>query len=336
MMLNVGTPELNSTANVLVTPPALAVSVTAWEVLNDETVAVNPTLVALAGTVTEAGTAITALLLDKLTLNPPLPAAALNATVQASVPAPVIDPLVQVSALNTGAAAAPVPLKLITADGLVEELLVMANCPVAAPAVVGSNCTFSVAAWFGLKVTGKVAPDIVKPVPVSAAALIVTGALPVEVKVTDCVDGVFSATFPKANVAVLMLRVGTVALNCRAKLFETLPEVPVSVTAWAVVTDVTVAENPILVAAAGTVTEPGTVTAELLLDKLMVSPPAGAAPLSVTVQASVPDPVMDPALQASALSVPAAATPEPLRLTVAVELVEELLVTVSIPVNELT
>ncbi|MFZ0745072.1 MAG: hypothetical protein WAM85_11740 [Terracidiphilus sp.] len=144
LMLNVGVPELNSTANVSVTPPALAVSVTACEVLNDETVAVNPTLVALAGTVTVAGTAITELLLDKLTLNPPLPAAALNATVQASVPAPVIDPLVQVSALNTGAAAAPVPLKLITADGLVEELLVMANCPVAAPAVVGSNCTFRV------------------------------------------------------------------------------------------------------------------------------------------------------------------------------------------------
>ncbi|MFZ0745076.1 MAG: hypothetical protein WAM85_11760, partial [Terracidiphilus sp.] len=74
-----------------------------------------------------------------------------------------------------------------------------------------------------------------------------------------------------------MLRVGTAALNCKAKLFDTLPEVPVSVTAWAEVTDATVAENPILLLVAGMVTEAGTVTAELLLDKLTVTPPAGAA-----------------------------------------------------------
>lgn len=55
----------------------------------------------------------------------------------------------------------------------------------AAPAVVGSNCTANVATWPGVKVTGKVTPDIVNPVPVSVAALMVTDEVPVEVRVRD-------------------------------------------------------------------------------------------------------------------------------------------------------
>jgi hypothetical protein len=35
-------------------------------------------------------------------------------------------------------------------------------------------------------VTGKVAPEVVKPAPVMEALLIVTGALPVDVSVIDC------------------------------------------------------------------------------------------------------------------------------------------------------
>jgi hypothetical protein len=90
-----------------------------------------------------------------------------------------------------------------------------------------------------------------------------------------------------------------------------------------------VAVNPALVAFAGTVTVLGIVTAELLLDRLTLSPPLGAAAVSVTVHASVPDPVMVPLLQYSALSAAGAAVPVPLRLTTAVLLVDELLVMVS-------
>jgi hypothetical protein len=92
-----------------------------------------------------------------------------------------------------------------------------------------------------------------------------------------------------------------------------------------------VAVNPALVAFAGTVTVLGTVTAELLLDKFTVSPSLGAEAVRVTVQASVPDPVMIPLLQDSALSaaelVPV--VPVPLRLITAVPIVDELLVMVS-------
>jgi len=44
---------------------------------------------------------------------------------------------------------------------------------------------------------------MVKPVPVSAAELIVTGAVPVEVSVTGCFEGVFTVTFPNAKLEAL-------------------------------------------------------------------------------------------------------------------------------------
>ena len=76
-----------------------------------------------------------------------------------------------------------------------------------------------------------------------------------------------------------------------------LPVAPVIVAVCAVVTADTVAENDALVAAAGTVTEAGTTTALLLLERLTLKPPVGADPVNVTVQASVPAPVIDELLQ---------------------------------------
>jgi hypothetical protein len=61
-----------------------------------------------------------------------------------------------------------------------------------------------------------------------------------------------------------------------------------------------VAVNAALVAFAGTITEAGTLTAALLLDSFTDCPPLPAAELSVTVQTSVPDPVIDALLQESA------------------------------------
>jgi hypothetical protein len=174
-------------------------------------------------------------------------------------------------------------------------------------------------------VTGKLAAEIEKPVPVMVAELMVTGAVPVDVRVTDCVAEVFTCTLPKAMLVALILSVGTAAFNCRAKILATPPEVAVSVTAWAVETDATVAVNPALVALAGMVTAAGTTTAALLLDRFTLNPPAGAAVVSVTVQASVPDPVMAPMLQERPLNAAGGAVPVPVRRIVAVEPFEELL-----------
>ena len=52
--------------------------------------------------------------------------------------------------------------------------------------------------------------------------------------------------------------------------------------------DPTVAVNPAVVAPPVTVTLPGTVAFPLLLESATASPPPGAAPLSVSVQAAVP------------------------------------------------
>ena len=65
--------------------------------LTDETVAVKFAVVEPAATVTEAGTVTAELLLARLTVKPPLGAAALSPTVHVSVPAPVIDPPAQLN-----------------------------------------------------------------------------------------------------------------------------------------------------------------------------------------------------------------------------------------------
>jgi hypothetical protein len=190
---------------------------------------------------------------------------------------------------------------------------------------VGSNFTLTVADWVGFRVTGNVAPDIVNPVPVSDAELMVTGAVPVEVNVTGSVDAVFTVTLPNARLAGLMVNVGTPAFSCRAKVLDTPPALAVRVTACAVVTDDTVAVNPALLALPGTTTVAGTVTAALLLTNDTLKPPVPAGPLSVTVHASVPAPVIDALLHDSAFKVPAAAAPVPVRPITAVPLVEEVL-----------
>ncbi len=200
-----------------------------------------------------------------------------------------------------------------------EELLVIVNCPVTAPAVVGSNCTVSVAVWLGVKVSGKVAPETVKPVPITVAALTVTDAVPVEVKITDCVVGVFKFTSPKTRLVTLTLSVGVAVPNCKLKVSVTLPALALSVTAAPELTEEIVAVKLALVAPAATVTEAGTVTALLLLARFTVNPPPAAAAFSVTVQLSVPALDIDPLAQLSAVRT---GTPVPLRLTADEPLVE--------------
>jgi len=121
--------------------------------------------------------------------------------------------------------------------------------------------------------------------------------------------------------ALLQLRElneGVAAPTCNAKLLETAPAEAVIVTAWFVLTCDTLAVNAALVALAGTVTDEGTETATLLLDRLTTVPPLGATPLRDTVHASVPDPVTDALLHDSALNVETvllAASPLPCSFT---------------------
>jgi hypothetical protein len=145
-------------------------------------------------------------------------------------------------------------------------------------------------------VSGNVAPDILKPEPVKTAELMVTAPVPAEVRVKSCgAAAVLTCTLPKARLLELTVSVGTHtgALSCSEDVLDTVPAVAVTVAVCEVDTDETVAVNAALVAFAATVTEAGTLTAALLLDRATVNPVLGAAAVKLTASATVPDPVMD-------------------------------------------
>ncbi len=142
LMPRVGAEAPSAKAKVFDALPAPAVRVTVVAVLTAVAVAVKPALAAPDATVTDEGTLTAELLLARLTAKPPLAAAVFRVSEQLSVPAPVIEPLVQLNPVSTGT---PVPLRLMAVDVPVEELLVNVNDPEAAPAAVGSNCTVNVA-----------------------------------------------------------------------------------------------------------------------------------------------------------------------------------------------
>lgn len=181
LRVSVGTEALSCSVKLCVTPPALAVRMADCEEPAGEADAVKTALLAPAGTVTAAGTLTSELLLARFTANPPLADAAFSVTEQLTVPDPEIDPAEQLSAFSTGT---PVPLRPIAADPPAKELLVSVSCPVTAPALEGANCTFSVAVCPGFSVSGKLCPAATKPVPARAAALMVTGPVPVEERIT--------------------------------------------------------------------------------------------------------------------------------------------------------
>jgi hypothetical protein len=108
------------------------------------------------------------------------------------------------------ATAVPVPLNATAAEPLVELLLIF-SCPVTAPAAVGRNCTCSVAVCPAFSVSGKLPPTVVKPAPVIEAALMVTGDVPDDVNVTDCLVEVFTGTLPKLRLVVLTVNCGFAA-----------------------------------------------------------------------------------------------------------------------------
>jgi hypothetical protein len=180
-----------------------------------------------------------------------------------------------------------------------------------------------------LRVTGKAAPEIENPVPLSEAELTVTAAVPVDESVIDCEVVEFTLTLPKLRLGALTLRVGAAAFNCSVNIGSMPLAEAVSIAVCEVDTAETVAEKLALVAPDATVTEAGTVTEEELLARFTVNPPLAADAFSATVQASVPAPVIEELVQEMAVNT---GTPVPLRAMAAVPLVDELLFTVTVAV----
>lgn len=179
---------------------------------------------------------------------------------------------------------------------------------------------------------GRLTGVTVKPLPVTVTELTVTGAVPVEVIVTVCVVALLITMGPNEMLVAFRLKAGVAAFSCKDADCDVLPDAAVNVMVCALVTAETFAVNDALVAVAGTVMDTGTVTALPLLVMETLTPPVGAEPDRLTVQLSARDPVIDVLLQASALTVGVIVVPVPLRLTVVLGALLEI---VSCPVDAL-
>ena len=231
----------------------------------------------------------------------------------------------------------PVPLRAKVIVALLDDVLVIDNCPVNEPVAGGSNVNVMSAVSPGLSVNGRLMGDIEKPVPFTATEFTVTAAPPLEVKVTVCVVAVFTTTAPNEMLLAFAVSKAVAAFSWSETDRVVDPVCAVSVADCALLTAATVAVNVALLAAAGTRMELGTVTALLLLTSDTFTPPVGADPDKVTVHASARDPVIDVLLHDSPLSVGVTADPAPLRLTDVVGAVLEMVncpATVAVDVGE--
>lgn len=77
---------------------------------------------------------------------------------------------------------------------------------------------------------GKLAPRTENPVPEIAAEVMVNGALPLELTVTDFVTAVPTAILPKGIEVELRVTAGVAAFSCNERVLDVVPELAVSET----------------------------------------------------------------------------------------------------------
>jgi hypothetical protein len=119
---------------------------------------------------------------------------------------------------SVGAPATPDALIFTTAVGLVDELLVIVRTPVNVLTWGDVNVIVNVAVWPEFSVKGAATPDSVNSEPATEMAEMVTGAVPVEVKVTVLEAVCPTATLPKAKLFVLRTSDGVLcASNANGK-----------------------------------------------------------------------------------------------------------------------
>ncbi len=265
------------------------------------TAAENAALVAFAGTVTAAGNVIAASLLDNPTLSPPLAAGPLRATVHNSVPAPVIDPLLQdsefkvafaVGAFNSTAYVLDTPPAFAVSVAVcfaVTAFTVAVN-----PALLAFAGTVTAA---GNVIAASLLDNPTLNPPLAAGPLRATVHTSVPAPVID----------PLLQDSAVSVPTDVGTFNCTAYVRDTPAALAVSIAVCFEVTVFTIAVNAALLAFAGTVTAAGNVTAASLLDNRTLNPPLAAGALKFTVHNSVPAPVTALLLQINALSVAAGA-----------------------------
>lgn len=126
--------------------------------------------------------------------------------------------------------------------------------------------------------------------------------MPTEFSVMVCVTGLFSEVEPKARLLALTLMVETTPVRLTTKEADVAAEVAFKVALCVAPTAETLAVNAALVAPEGMVTEAGTATFVLLLERVTANPVLGAAAESLMVQASLTNPETDALPQETALT----------------------------------
>lgn len=156
LTVRIAVTAFNCSEKLSASEPTFAVKIAVCDVDTAATVAVKLVLVAPAATATVAGTTTALLLLLRSTVTPPVPAAALRPTEHVSDVEPVAEPLVQLSELNEGVAAAarPVPERPTTSSPPVDASLEIVSWPVCAPAALGLNWIWNAKVEPGLTLTG--------------------------------------------------------------------------------------------------------------------------------------------------------------------------------------
>lgn len=207
------------------------------------------------------------------------------------------EPKLRLLALTLAPGVSTIPLpERLTVCGLPVASLVTMTLPDSEPSVVGVKVTWIVQVAPTAKLAGLTGQLLLcAKSPVMAIPLIVTAILPLLVSVTACGALVVPCCwFPKLrlDVETVIARIGEGgAVTVSEAVLVTPPATAEMETALVVATAFVWTVKVAVVLPEGTVTLGGTVAvAVLLLERLTTTPPAGAAPLSVTVPLDVPPP----------------------------------------------
>jgi len=258
--------------------PVVPVTDADWLLPIAVVVAVKVAVVAPAATVTVAGTVTAALLELRVTTVPPVGAAPVIVTVPVELVPPATLAGLKLSALITGV----VTVRTADAEVLLNaaeivEVPLTANVVIGKVAVVLPAATVTEAGTVAAAVLEDVRVTISPPVPAALA------------RVTVPVEGVTPAT-----VEGLRLTDSTVAaVTVRVFVTDVVPVVAVTTTGVVVATELVVAVNVAVEAPAGTVTDPGTVTAALPDERPTARPPEPAVPARVRVPVEDVPPVTE-------------------------------------------
>jgi hypothetical protein len=254
----------------------VAVTVALWSLATLAVVALNVAEVEPAATVTEAGTVSTVLVFVILTAAPPVGAAFVNVTVQ--VP-DAFGPKLAGHASE----------EICTEDA--RPIVTLLELPLYVAVIV---------AFWSLRMVTVVALNVAEIAPaatVAEAGIVntmlvfesVTSAPPLGAASVRVTVQVLEESGPRLVGLHASEETSTGATRLMVVVWEAPFNVAVTIALWSLGIVPAVAENVPVVAPAATVTDGGAVSRGLLLEIVTAAPPAGAAPLNVTVQLALPE-----------------------------------------------